>query len=256
MESSTDNLTAENLDSFNFDLSSFSADHYMNTGPEITLPQADLLDGKDFETETSVDAASVSQDESVSSGSKKRGHDLEQSSSEHTTDDDIDFSALKAMRMGSIDRILLDARIANENYQNATSSNVAVMTPEERAELRKSIVLDYNKCFAFSDTNALAKFIRQHCTERILYVSPHNRDPAIGKADFMILMFLVIETYPDAIGHVTDFVVEDDKVRYIVDFQGTKVFPYPIEIVFKQIKAHIKKEQVGSITLFIPISSR
>eukprot|EP01031_Cornospumella_fuschlensis_P029405 gene29405-35494_t len=234
MENSPDDFLEENLDLFDFDITD-ELNNGLNIAPEV--PQSIYCINQD----TTVDM------ESVSSGSsaKKRVYD-NTSSSEVTTDDDSDFAALKAMRMGSVDRILTDARIANESIQSGSVSKANEMTSEERAELLKSIVLDYNKCFAFSDTNALAKFIRQHCAERILYVSPHNRDPAIGKADFMILMSLVIETYPDAIGHVTDFTVEDDKVRYTVDFQGTKMFPYSIETVFKQIKAHIKKEQVDT----------
>lgn len=155
---------------------------------------------------------------------------------------ETDFNeAIKAMRLGNLDSIQANFRLAKSPRQIPSRPSWNSVA-EQRAAHHRDIVTQFNACFALSDTNRLAMFIRDHCHDYVMYLSPHNRDPVIGKGDFMILMSLVIESYPDAVGAISNLEQEENKVRHVVAFSGTKMYPFPIEVVYKQIREHFHAE--------------
>lgn len=102
--------------------------------------------------------------------------------------------------------------------------------------------MQWMRCLNFSDMSTLAKVIKEHCHERVMFMGPDVRNPIYGKADMMILFSLMMEAYPDGVWKIVSTDTQEDKVACKFSFRGTKVFPYPLETVLTQIKACMNKD--------------
>lgn len=160
---------------------------------------------------------------------------------------------VKMMRPSNFERIIAESVVASGGKVSSIAEKIArpvvpQMTFEERCKVRKDIVVKFMRCLNFSDMGTLAKVIRENCHERVMYMSPDIKDPIYGKADLMISYSLMMEAFPDGVWKVVSTENEEDKVACTYNFRGTKVFPYPLETVLKQIKAHMNKEVYMSST--------
>eukprot|EP01031_Cornospumella_fuschlensis_P036735 gene36735-44560_t len=86
----------------------------------------------------------------------------------------------------------------------------------------------------------LTDFIRSYCSEQIMCLTPHVREPLFGQRDTLLLFSLLLESFPD--GHWHIHAEQDDEEGNMAScqfqFRGTKKYEHSLENVFRQIKTH------------------
>lgn len=224
------------LDQFDFDWEALNDfDHNLDLFPVTS-------DTPEFDTTKSPVAV---EEESYSRKHKRAQERSEDLQGEYGAPDEA-AEVAKAMRHGNFGRIIAESVVASGASSTiAAKANrpyVSNVDSAEHSAHRKDVVVKFMRCLNFSDMSSLAKLIRENCHERVMFMSPEIRDPIYGKADMMILFSLMMEAYPDGVWKIVSTDNEEDKVACRFSFRGTKVFPYPLETVLKQIKAHMNKE--------------
>lgn len=144
------------------------------------------------------------------------------------------------MRFGSLGRIIASTVAASSLSDRKTS--ISERTPEQQEEYRKDLVIRIMKMLNQSNMNGLAKIIREKFHETCLLITPEVFDPISGKADIMILFSLLLESYPDSTWTTLNIsMTQLDTISCFYLFKGTKLFSYPLNSLFRQIKSHIAK---------------
>lgn len=117
------------------------------------------------------------------------------------------------------------------------------MLQHQRQQLRKTIVRQYFKYVNFNDMSSLTRLMHKHFHDQVVYAYPGIREPIKNKAEYLLLLAFLVNTYPDGIWQVTQVDMEGpDKVICKFSFKGTTVYSFPLDTVFKQLKAQAKQE--------------
>lgn len=151
---------------------------------------------------------------------------------------------IKVMRFGSLGRIIASTVAASS--VNDRKASISERTPEQQEEYRKELVMKIMKMLNQSNMNGLAKIIREKFHEACFLITPEVFEPISGRGDIMILFSLLLETYPDASWTTQSLVSSNlDTLTCTYHFRGTKLFSYPLNSLFKQIKGHISRLPQG-----------
>lgn len=143
------------------------------------------------------------------------------------------------MRYGSLGRIIANSVTASSVLDGKRTS---FHQYENDLEFRKSIVGKFMKFLNFGDMNGLANLIREFCSEACFLITPDLKEPIVGKGEVMMLFSLLFEAYPDGVWTVVSITPLDFTIIATYRFTGTKVFNFPIDLLFKQIREHSKQE--------------
>lgn len=153
-------------------------------------------------------------------------------------DDDDNAACIKAMRYGSLGRIIAQSMKAGAVVDKA--KNLAPIKIDENCDAeRKQISTKFLRYMNVGDMNALAKLVNENCCETCLLVNSDLTQPVHGKSEVMVLFSLLFETYPDGVWKTTSITVNQNIVVYLYLFTGTSVFNTSLDISYNQVKNHI-----------------
>jgi hypothetical protein len=156
---------------------------------------------------------------------------------------------IKVMRFGSLGRIIAGTVAASTVLDRKAS--LSERSPEQQEEYRKELVSKIMKTLNQSNMNGLAKIIREKFHESCLLITPEVFEPISGRADIMIMFSLILETYPDSVWTLLNMCAAPnnaDTITCTYQFKGTKLFTYPLNSLFRQIKTHIARLPQGQAT--------
>lgn len=155
---------------------------------------------------------------------------------------------IKAMRYGSLGRIIANSVVATSVTE--TSQKLPERTPAQREEFRKDLIVKFFKSLNFSNMKELARLIREQFHEACLTISPDISEPICGRKDITILFSMMLERYPDSVWSAHNIATTQlDTMTCTYGFQGTSVFIYPMDNLFRQIRSHISKLSTSSTNI-------
>jgi hypothetical protein len=160
--------------------------------------------------------------------------------------DEVEPEGIKAMRFGSLGRIIASTTVAAA--KSSSANDVPAQSAEERQDFRKSVVSRMMRCLHQSDMNNLAKVIREHFHEHALWITPDLSEPIPGRGDIMMYFSLTLEIFPDGLWNVVSIApdpVDPDAITCVFRFAGTKLFQFSMDVLFQQIRAHVERNPQG-----------
>lgn len=159
--------------------------------------------------------------------------------------DDVD-EGIKAMRGGSLNRVIASSVAAGSMIDNDLTQKLKLNgqnNEDVRKEIMQSFFTKLNRC----DVNGLVKIIR-NCHELCWLSTPDVFEPVVGRSDIMMLLSLILETYPDGVWMPSAVSFLSPCNAYCTfRFTGTRVFDHPINALYRQIKVHIQSTCVSSL---------
>lgn len=183
-----------------------------------------------------------------------RKHQRNEGASVPVVDDDENEEGIKAMRYGSLGRIILNSVVAS-SIRNPPK--LPQRTPAQQEEFRKEVTVKFFKSLNFSNMKELARLVREQFHEACLLIMPDISEPICGRKDITILFSLILERYPDSSWSPHNIATTQlDTMTCTYSFQGTSVFYYPMDNLFRQIRNHINKLPASNIDATGYISSR
>lgn len=172
-------------------------------------------------------------------GSSHESNPLSNNPSSNPSNASTDIQPFKMMRM---DPSTLPGGDVSTELAIAHHFHESVLQ-HQRQELRKNIVRQYFKYVNFNDMSSLTRLMHKHFHENVVYAYPGIREPIKNKAEYLLLLAFLVNTYPDGIWQVTEVNMDGpDKVICKFYFKGTTVYSFPLDTVFKQLKAQAKQE--------------
>jgi hypothetical protein len=139
------------------------------------------------------------------------------------------------MRYDSLDRIQrYTVQASAVSDKNLMKVDVNINYDEERKAISGKIIRYMN----VGDMNALSRLVSDQFCDSLVMHYCQVPDTVYGKAEAMMLLSLIHETYPDGVWKTTNTEVHGKVVTHLFVFTGTSVFDTPLAVSYHQVKEH------------------